>query len=43
MPTHEVTNQVPPYGGHDVFATDQVLVEGVDRWVPAGQREPAVA
>ncbi|HCE60233.1 MAG TPA: DNA alkylation response protein [Janibacter terrae] len=43
MPTHEVTNQVPPYGGHDVFATDQVLVEGVDRWVPAGRREPAVA
>lgn len=42
MPTHEVTNQVPPYGGHDVFSTDRVLVEGVDRWVPDGQRGPAV-
>lgn len=34
MPTHEVTNQVPPYGGHDVFASDPVVAQGVDRWVP---------
>lgn len=43
MPTHEVTNQVPPYGGHDVFSSDPVLTEGVQRWIPEGQREGAVA
>lgn len=41
MPTHEVTNQVPPYGGHDVFATDPVLTEGVARWVPETARSEA--
>lgn len=38
MPTHEVTNQVPPYGGHDVFASDPVLVEGMSRWLPQDTR-----
>lgn len=35
MPTHEVTNQVPPYGGHDVFTSDPVVAQGVERWVPS--------
>ena len=34
MPTHEVTNQVPAYGGHDVFESDPVVAQGVERWVP---------
>lgn len=29
--THEVTNQVPPLTGHDVFGGDTVLVEGLAR------------
>jgi len=29
--THEVTNQVPPLRGHDVFGTDAALVEAVAR------------
>ncbi|MHB8664354.1 MAG: acyl-CoA dehydrogenase family protein [Acidimicrobiales bacterium] len=36
MPTHAVTNQAPPLVGHNVFATDQVLVEAVER---AGARD----
>jgi putative acyl-CoA dehydrogenase len=31
MATHEVTNQAPPLAGHDVFATDAALAEGVGR------------
>ncbi|MDG5806452.1 acyl-CoA dehydrogenase family protein [Streptomyces ossamyceticus] len=31
--THEVTNQVPPLVGYDVFAADQVLTEAVERHV----------
>ena len=27
MATHEVTNQVPDFVGHDLFATDPVLVD----------------
>lgn len=42
MPTHEVTNQAPPFIGHDVFSSDQVLAEGVDRWVPEAHRLSAV-
>ncbi len=30
-PTHDVTNQVPPLEGHDVYGTDQALVEAVGR------------
>lgn len=36
MPTHEVSNQVPPLVGQDVFSSDPSLTEGVDRWVPDG-------
>lgn len=32
MPTHEVSNQVPPLVGHDVFSSDPTLTEGLDRW-----------
>jgi putative acyl-CoA dehydrogenase len=31
MATHEVTNQVPPLAGHDVFASDEVLSSAVAR------------
>jgi putative acyl-CoA dehydrogenase len=31
-PTHEVTNQTPPLGWHDVFGSDRALVEAVDRY-----------
>ena len=30
--THDVTNQVPPLAGYDVFGTDHVLVDAVARW-----------
>jgi hypothetical protein len=29
--THQVTNQVPPLAGHDVYATDAALREAVER------------
>jgi putative acyl-CoA dehydrogenase len=29
--THDVTNQVPPLEGHDVYGTDTALVEAVER------------
>ncbi|HEX3003218.1 MAG TPA: acyl-CoA dehydrogenase family protein [Angustibacter sp.] len=32
MATHEVTNQVPPLEGHDVFGDDLALVEAVRRY-----------
>jgi putative acyl-CoA dehydrogenase len=32
MRTHEVTNQVPDFSGHDLFSTDPVLTEGLARW-----------
>ncbi|GAA1896280.1 acyl-CoA dehydrogenase family protein [Lapillicoccus jejuensis] len=32
MPTHEVTNQVPPLRGYDVVGSDPVLVEALARW-----------
>ena len=32
MATHEVTNQVPDFVGHDLFATDPVLVDAIQRW-----------
>jgi putative acyl-CoA dehydrogenase len=31
VPTHTVTNQVPPLVGHDVYGTDRALTEGVAR------------
>ncbi|MFI2113966.1 acyl-CoA dehydrogenase family protein [Streptomyces rubiginosohelvolus] len=34
--THTVTNQVPPLVGHDVFATDRVLSEAVERHIEPG-------
>ncbi|UNO39380.1 acyl-CoA dehydrogenase family protein [Streptomyces sp. MST-110588] len=38
--THTVTNQPPPLVGHDVFATDAALTEGVERYVtPALHKE----
>ncbi|WP_435198419.1 acyl-CoA dehydrogenase family protein [Janibacter sp. GS2] len=42
MPTHEVTNQVPPMSGRNVFSADPVLSEGVRRWVPARHGDAAV-
>lgn len=42
MPTHEVTNQVPPLSGQDVFSSDPVLTEGVARWVPEQHRGAVV-
>ncbi|GHH80957.1 acyl-CoA dehydrogenase family protein [Streptomyces capitiformicae] len=33
--THEVTNQAPPLVGYDVFTTDRVLVEAVERHLAA--------
>ena len=30
--THDVTNQVPPLTGYDLFGTDHVLVDAVARW-----------
>lgn len=30
--THEVTNQVPPFVGHDVYGSDPVLTDAVGRW-----------
>jgi putative acyl-CoA dehydrogenase len=32
MATHDMTNQVPPLVGCDVFGADRVLVEALDRW-----------
>ncbi|WP_295702730.1 acyl-CoA dehydrogenase family protein [Lapillicoccus sp.] len=32
MATHEVTNQVPPLTAYDVFGSDPVLREAMDRW-----------
>ena len=32
MHTHDVTNQVPDLVGHDLFGTDAVAVEAVQRW-----------
>ena len=32
MATHDVTNQVPPLVGRDVFGADRVLREALDRW-----------
>lgn len=32
MATHEVTNQVPPLTAYDVFGSDVVLRESVERW-----------
>ncbi|MGO1167399.1 MAG: acyl-CoA dehydrogenase family protein [Janibacter sp.] len=42
MPTHEVTNQVPPLTGHNAFSGDAVLSEGVQRWVPRERADTAV-
>ncbi len=30
--THDVTNQVPPLAGYDVFGADHVLVDALARW-----------
>ena len=30
--THDVTNQVPPLTGYDLFGTDHVLVDAMARW-----------
>lgn len=43
MPTHEVTNQVPPPTDHDVFSADPVLTEGVERWVPGPRHGEAMS
>ncbi len=32
MPTHEVTNQVPPLPEHDVLAADPALLDALARW-----------
>ena len=32
MPTHEVFNQAPPYGGDNLFTTDPGLLAAVQRW-----------
>ena len=32
MQTHDVVNQVPDFVGHNLFATDAVAVEAMDRW-----------
>ncbi|CAN7457695.1 acyl-CoA dehydrogenase family protein [Knoellia sp. LjRoot47] len=32
MHTHDVANQVPDFTGHDLFGTDAVAVEAVQRW-----------
>ncbi|MFE9254367.1 acyl-CoA dehydrogenase family protein [Streptomyces sp. NPDC006879] len=34
--THTVTNQAPPLVGHDIYGTDQALVEGVERHLAPG-------
>ncbi|MFI1732939.1 acyl-CoA dehydrogenase family protein [Streptomyces acidicola] len=39
--THEVTNQAPPLVGYDVFASDRVLVEAVDRHLAPGLLDEA--
>ncbi|MEV3854809.1 acyl-CoA dehydrogenase family protein [Streptomyces sp. NPDC050095] len=39
--THTVTNQAPPLAGHDVFATDRVLVEGLERHLDPALRDEA--
>jgi putative acyl-CoA dehydrogenase len=39
-PTHEVTNQVPPLVGYDVFAADAALAEAVTRY--AGGAAPSL-
>lgn len=36
MRTHEVTNQVPDFAGHDLFTTDPTLVESLARWGDPG-------
>ncbi|SPE99656.1 acyl-CoA dehydrogenase family protein [Streptomyces sp. MA5143a] len=39
--THEVTNQVPPLVGYDVFAADRALTEAVERHVAPGVLDEA--
>lgn len=39
--THTVTNQAPPLVGYDVFATDRVLTEAVERHLDPGLLEEA--
>jgi putative acyl-CoA dehydrogenase len=39
--THEVTNQVPPLVGYDVFSTDRVLAEALDRHLDPELRDEA--
>ena len=39
MPTHEVTNQPPPLEDYDLFGTDRVLGEGLDREQAGWARE----
>ena len=41
--THEVTNQVPPLTGYDVFSADAALVEGVQRHDAAWALDDLVA
>jgi putative acyl-CoA dehydrogenase len=36
--THDVTNQVPPLAGYDVFGADHVLVDALARWGDAADR-----
>ncbi|QFQ30293.2 DNA alkylation response protein [Janibacter melonis] len=43
MPTHDVTNQPPPFVGVDVYGSDPTLTEAVERWVPGTGRADAHA
>ncbi|TDE03101.1 hypothetical protein [Jiangella asiatica] len=36
--THEVTNQLPPLTGYEVFGADARLAEAFDRYGDAGMR-----
>ncbi|MHC5902365.1 acyl-CoA dehydrogenase family protein [Streptomyces sp. S6] len=41
--THTVTNQPPPLAAYDLYGTDRVLVDAVDRHLPPGARAEAHA
>ncbi|MGV9983530.1 acyl-CoA dehydrogenase family protein [Streptomyces olivaceus] len=41
--THTVTNQAPPLTGYDVFSADRALTDAVERHLPPGLHEEALA
>ncbi|MGV9392362.1 acyl-CoA dehydrogenase family protein [Streptomyces olivaceus] len=41
--THTVTNQAPPLTGYDVFSADRALTDAVERHLPPGRHEEALA